>query len=104
MRILRYLILGVILSFGILGMCNCGNNNSAELYPMPNENDEWGYVDRSGEWVIEPQFSNAYDFQDGIARVYEASDGSYGYIDSNGKWIIEPQYLDAGDFSEGLLL
>ena len=102
MRILRYLILGVILSFGILGMCNCGNNNSAELYPMPNENDEWGYVDRSGEWVIEPQFSNAYDFQDGIARVYEASDGSYGYIDSNGKWIIEPQYLDAGDFSEGL--
>ena len=68
-------------------MCNCGNNNSAELYPMPNENDEWGYVDRSGEWVIEPQFSNAYDFQDGIARVYEASDGSYGYIDSNGKWI-----------------
>lgn len=35
----------------------------------PDHNLE-GYIDRTGNWVIEPQFHKAYDFRDGVAVVH----------------------------------
>jgi len=38
----------------------------------------WGYIDKTGEWVIKPQFSIAGNFKDGVAVV--EINGLYGVI------------------------
>jgi hypothetical protein len=64
------------------------------------KNKKYGYINTSGEMVIEPQYRRADDFSEGLAAV--TIDGLYGYIDKTGKVIIEPQFDYAGNFSEGL--
>jgi WG containing repeat len=78
--------------------------------------EKWGFVDITGKFVIQPQFSQVGMFADGLApalETYEMSslrcgkpgyDGmsKYGYIDRTGKFIIPPQFADAKPFSEGL--
>ncbi|MDE6553867.1 MAG: WG repeat-containing protein [Muribaculaceae bacterium] len=61
---------------------------------------KWGYIDKSGKWVIEPKYKEAYPFSDGLAKV--CSDGLYGFIDRSGAWVIEPKYVEAESFSEGM--
>jgi hypothetical protein len=56
---------------------------------------EWGYIDETGTWVIEPQFYNAGKFADnGLALVWDPSDGSIfcGFIDRTGAWAIPPLF------------
>ena len=43
----------------------------------------WGYIDKTGKFVIEPQFKHARDFSEGLAAV----DG--GYINKSGEYVIE---------------
>jgi hypothetical protein len=78
--------------------------------------EKWGFVDVSGKFVIQPQFSIVGMFADGLApalETYEMSisrcgkagyDGAskYGYIDRTGKFAIAPQFDEAKSFSEGL--
>jgi hypothetical protein len=59
-----------------------------------------GYVDQTGEWVIEPKFEGAQDFAEGVASV--SFNGKWGYIDPTGQFVIEPQFDYADNFSEGL--
>jgi len=40
--------------------------------------DLWGYMNSSGEVVIEPQFEEAYFFSDGLGLI--KLEGRYGYI------------------------
>ena len=61
---------------------------------------KWGYVDRSGNWVIQPQFNMVDNFKDGIASVMIGN--KWGWIDKTGKIVIEPQFELVEDFSEGL--
>lgn len=61
---------------------------------------KWGYMDKSGEIVIDCQFEDAGIFNDdGLARV--AVNGKYGYIDKTGAYVINPQYDDGRPFSDG---
>jgi len=59
-----------------------------------------GFIDKSGKFVIEPQFDFAKDFSGGLAVV--RLDGREGYIDHTGRVVIEPQFDDAEPFSDGL--
>jgi hypothetical protein len=65
---------------------------------------DWGYIDTQGKFVVEPQFSSAQPFSEGLAAVRDAS-GRYGnkcgYIDHTGKYVITPQFDEAFAFSEG---
>ena len=63
---------------------------------------EWGFIDKSGKWVIEPKFKEANPFSDGLALVCSKSNGLYGFIDRSGAWVIEPKYTTAYPFSDGL--
>ncbi|RXT03569.1 WG repeat-containing protein [Ammoniphilus sp. CFH 90114] len=66
--------------------------------------DEWGYVNTRGDWVIPAKYKTAQDFSEGLAAAgIQAEDGrwKYGYIDYNGNWVIEPIYDHAAPFSEG---
>jgi hypothetical protein len=64
------------------------------------QNDEWGYITRSGDLAIEPQFERAYRFFEGRALVRE--NGTYGFIDTSGAYAVPPSYAAAGPFSGGI--
>ena len=44
---------------------------------------KYGFIDKSGKMVIEPQFDNAEPFSEGLAQVEK--DGKLGFIDKSGK-------------------
>ena len=65
---------------------------------------KYGYIDKSGNITIEPQYRNVGNFEDGLAPACigeNYSNQKCGYIDKNGKTIIEFKYDDAEDFSFG---
>ena len=62
---------------------------------------QWGYLNAAGEFAIEPQFTLALPFAEGLAPVRDKN-GKYGYIDHAGKYVIAPQFEEAFAFSEGL--
>jgi serine/threonine protein kinase len=70
---------------------------------------ELGYIDRTGEFVISPQFDfnpvilfqeKAYQFSQGLAPIAIAY--KWGYINPSGKFAIKPQFDRADSFSDGL--
>ena len=63
---------------------------------------KWGYIDKAGKIVINPQFDDAFDFSEGLAPV--AIGDEWGYIDKGGKFVINPQFDGALVFSEGLAM
>ena len=73
------------------------------------ENDDvmkYGYIDKTGAWVIPPQFWLANPFSEGLARVaVKVKDGvKIGFIDKTGARAIGPQFEDAHSFSDGLAI
>lgn len=65
-------------------------------------NNKYGYVNKNWKMIIPPQFDEAYEFNNGAAKVFDKAKGKYGLIDVSGRWIVEPQFDDIGDFREGL--
>lgn len=60
----------------------------------------WGFVDKSGNQLINPQFKAVGDFHDNKCAV-QNKDGKWGYIDGSGKIIINYQFDSAYEFSNG---
>ena len=83
-----------------------------------------GFIDKTGQIVIPPQYENVDDFSEGLALVcvgacstetflgYKYDDNfkkveveqsfKYGFIDESGKFIINPMFESAKKFSEGM--
>lgn len=59
--------------------------------------DLWGYVNLSGEYLINPKYEDAKSFNLGIAAIKD--NDKWGYIDSEGNEIINKEYDDAFNFS-----
>ena len=67
--------------------------------------EKYGFIDKQGRMVINPQFDMALDFSEGLACVGVGSDEKtrkYGFIDKQGRMVINPQFDMALNFSEGL--
>lgn len=77
--------------------------------------DYWGLIDINGNYVLEPNYNNIYEWKNGIARVekepskFDKSrnwlnlfNGAYGFINSGGEMITDFSYGMANDFSNGL--
>ncbi|NGQ94953.1 hypothetical protein G3578_07110 [Brevibacillus sp. SYP-B805] len=71
----------------------------AELYPFM-KNRKWGYMDASGRIWVDPQFSDARPFREGMAAVY--FNGKWGFVDANGEIAIPLRFDSVNDFHEGL--
>jgi hypothetical protein len=65
-----------------------------------NVDGKWGYIDKTGQIVIEPKFDRPGVFSGGLARVTIGK--KRGYIRRNGEYAIEPRFFTAGTFHEGL--
>ncbi len=75
------------------------------LFPIRIEG-RWGYINREGEVVVDPQFDDATPFQEGLGRIRVGDEdtGGYGFVDATGTVVISPQFAWANPFSEGLAL
>ncbi|MEW5822606.1 MAG: WG repeat-containing protein, partial [Cyanobacteriota bacterium] len=84
------------------------------------ENDKWGIIDTSGNYVVEPQFDDFVPYYNGMAQVgiktdeildveYAVVTGSgyvtitkyrhkWGIIDKNGNYILKPSYNSSFKF------
>ena len=60
----------------------------------------YGFIDQTGNRVIEPKYRDAFAFRDGLAKV-EDTDRNIGYIDKTGKEVIPLRYREITDFRNG---
>lgn len=69
------------------GLCvACDPNNSTV------GNSKWGYINKNGEWAIQPEFGNAKPFDGGYAlALYKNSEGynKWGLIDTAGNFVFK---------------
>ena len=73
-----------------------------ELFPV-RSGEEFQYVDASGKIVINPQFSYATVFRNGVALVCTSGDEHrWGFIDKTGSYVINANYKVATVFNEGI--
>lgn len=82
------------------------SGNEGEEKPQPSalfrirRNGQYGFVNQQGSVVVNPQYSDAHDYSEGLAAV--KIDGRWGFIDSSSRWIIPPQFEEVHDFSESM--
>jgi hypothetical protein len=66
----------------------------------------WGYIDTKGKWKIEPQFTSAERFSNGVAVVCVGESSwecLYTFINSKGKQLFKPFILGTLDFTAPML-
>ncbi len=70
-----------------------------------------GYIDKTGHFVIKPQFSSSEPFQEGLARIvlnpnFGFAEEGFGFIDRNGKIVLKflypSQFAMVNNFENGL--
>ncbi len=86
-------------------LTSCGGKksiNEVKLIPVKS-GKEFQYIDQEGKIVINPQFSEATIFREGLALVKTSGENQkYGYISEDGKFVIPANYKKATVFSNGL--
>ena len=102
MRIMRNILLIIVAVCLMLSLCSCalidllgGISLLNSIVATEDDNGKWGYVNIIGEYVIESQFDEAYDFDGEVAVV--KVDEKWGYINKKGEYIIEPQFDENGN-------
>lgn len=105
MQIMKLTKVLLVFFFSIF-IVSCGDSGSKikEVKLMPIQaGNEYQYIDRKGNIVINPQFSEATVFKDGLALVKTSgNDPKFGYINEDGKFEIMANYINATVFSEGI--
>lgn len=74
----------------------------AQELALVRQNDVFGYIDKSGNYVIEPSFEEASSFSEGLAAVLD--NDKWGFINSSGEWVVEATYDRVKPFNSGLAL
>jgi len=75
------------------------SDTGVDLLPKKAWFGRYGYVNRMGKYVLEPQYEEAQPFSDFLAAVKK--DGKWGFINGEGKFVIEPRFENAFLFSDG---
>ncbi len=76
-----------------------------EPFWVQDENGLYGFIDQTGDYVIDPQFYNIEDkyspFSFGVAFVQDNSDTQklWGLIDTSGDYVLQPTFSDVGEFT-----
>ena len=69
---------------------------------------KWGFIDKTGNLVIQPAYDEAREFSEGFAAVNTGGLGSrggrWGFISKDGTEVIPRQYYEVDDFSDGTAL
>ena len=65
-----------------------------------NESGLFGYINKQGEWAIEPQFQETLRFTEGFAPVKLKE--AWSYINKTGELMTSPRFNYVGHFKNGL--
>ncbi|MGA9626909.1 MAG: WG repeat-containing protein [Bryobacteraceae bacterium] len=81
------------------------NKRQANIAPDRHDDAQtvagkWGYVDRNGNLIVEPQFDDRKHFSDGLAAV--KLEAKWGFIDTAGRFAIAPRFVGVSSLSGGL--
>ena len=86
---------------GLCALVGCTSEKVVSIDYFPVEmGEKWGYVDREGKYVINPQFDIAYGFTDGMALV-KTSKG-WAFIEEKPNATLSSVYADALPYSDGV--
>ena len=77
-------------------------NFTEEGLALVRDGDDWGYIDDSGEFVIEANFADASSFSEGLAKVKEDPEDDWYYIDTDGEEAFQGTYKYASSFKNGM--
>src|SRR5690606_13971562 len=73
----------------------------AQELALANQNGKYGYITKTGDWQIEPNFKVAKNFSEDLAEA--SNDGkTWGFINRKGKWVIEPVFEKTKEFNSGI--
>jgi len=61
---------------------------------------KYGFIDRHGNWKLQPEYGDVGHFSEGLARV--ACESGFGFMDTSGNVVISGKYFQCQRFSEGL--
>src|SRR5688572_11015127 len=115
MRYIQRSIL-LLICLTVLFACNTAQTQKKQSYETPPQvskqsnnlfvimvNKKYGFIDRTGKIVIEPQLEFANDFVESRAVIATRSpDFKLSYINEAGKVVGSPKFDNARNFSEGL--
>ena len=74
-----------------ISMCEFHEGLAAQGYSNNNMYATiWGYINKKGDWVVQPKYDQANYFEHGVAQVVK--DEKYGYINKEGEEIIPCKY------------
>lgn len=75
-----------------------GNYSEGLIAARDSVSGLWGYIDKTGEYVIEPAYYDAFPFSEGLAAVKTVT-GFYSFIDKTGNEVIKGNYSDVSNSS-----
>ncbi len=72
------------------------------LAPAKKSGPRFGYIDKLGNWAIQPQYVRAAEFDRGVAQVVELQGSSYrtGLIGTDGNHVVRPKYVSISAFNQ----
>lgn len=86
--------------YGAAGEFNTAGLAAVATKAIRKGSGKFGFIDREGTWVIQPQFAQALPFDNGGAAPASIDGDNWGLIDRNGRWVVEPKYRDIEEFNE----
>lgn len=97
-KVLLWLLIASIMTFAV---ASCHRETKTNKITVYSSGDQYGFIDKTGKLVIDPQFDDVDRFSEGLAAV-EIKENGWGFIDKSGKMVIEPKFDRVHSFSEGL--
>ena len=84
----------------IYGRRDLFKENITPVSISPQNQNSWGFIDKTGKTVVRFDYDWAEQYQDGMAIV--CKNGLYGFLDNTGRQVMPLQFEDVWSFSEGL--
>ncbi|WP_046216682.1 WG repeat-containing protein, partial [Paenibacillus wulumuqiensis] len=66
------------------------------------DNDKYGFIDKTGEFVIPPTYYQLFDFSEDLAAFRLKTAGKWGFINPDNEVVIKPKFQSVSNFSEGI--
>ena len=63
------------------------------------ENSKTGFIDKKGQYVIEPRFDDAYGFCEPLGLAPALEGGKWGIVDTKGNWHLKPHWDSLWDLN-----
>lgn len=83
-----------LLCVSLFSLAGCGSSGprykdvrsySEGLAAVQTQMGKWGFINERQEWVIQPRFEDAKEFQAGKAAV--KLNGRWGFVNKRGEWL-----------------